>query len=588
MREFDWSDDYEDLAAVKNLRDFEQRMEAFAEELRQTIELECEAFPVDPAASKVRRERAVVDYEFFCRTYFPHYVPTNHFSLFHRYIFTRFPELIDGPTDAREVHEAPRGEAKSTYETQLGALWCICRANYLAELVPQASKKARKWLIGIIMNTLEQSIEMLEAIKAELDSNPRLAADFPKAVGQGRTWQAATIVTANGIKVRVGGVGKKMRGMRHGPHRPGLIFLDDLENDDNVRQKEQRDGCENFVIKAVVGLAGPAGGMDIFWVGTSLHYDAAINRVSRKPGWRRKVFKSIMRWPDRMDLWEKWEGIYTSAVASDEDGAQEKAEAEALAFYQANKTLMDAGAIVSWPDVRPLYRLMCMYASDHDAFNQEQQNEAGNDDTAPFKNIQFWVDRRDDWLFFGAIDPSLGRKNKKRDPSAILVGGLNRNTMTLDVVEADIARRVPDLIISRAIELQAEYQCLAWGVETVQFQEFMYTELLKRAALAGIAFPGIPMPEDVEKELRIISLQPHFANGKIRLHRTQTVMIEQTKFWPEADHDDGPDCLEKLWKLATQFAGEWAYHGAGSSRCDRRSTSRSSNGDDDGWDDDDD
>ena len=210
--------------------------------------------------------------------------------------------------------------------------------------------------------------------------------------------------------------------------------------------------------------------MDIFWPGTSLHYDAAINRVSRKPGWRRKVFKSIMKWPDRTDLWEKWEGIYTSAAASDEDGAQEMAEAEALAFYQANKALMDAGAVVSWPEVRPLYRLYCMYASDHDAFNQEQQNEAGNDDTAPFKNIQFWVDRRNDWLFFGSIDPSLGKKNKKRDPSAILVGGLNRNTMTLDVVEADIARRVPDLIISRAIELQVEYQCLAWGVETVQFQ----------------------------------------------------------------------------------------------------------------------
>lgn len=35
-----------------------------------------------------------------------------------------------------------------------------------------------------------------------------------------------------------------------------------------------------------------------------------------------------------------------------------------------------------------------MRATDHDAFNQEQQNEAGNDDTASFKTLQFWVDRR--------------------------------------------------------------------------------------------------------------------------------------------------------------------------------------------------
>jgi hypothetical protein len=100
---------------------------------------------------------------------------------------------------------------------------------------------------------------------------------------------------------------------------------------------------------------------------------------------------------------------------------------------------------------------------------------------------------------------------------------------------------------------------VAWGVETVQFQEFLYTELIKRAARAGIAFPGVAMPEPVEKELRIVSLQPHVANGKIRLVRGQSVLLEQLKFWPEADHDDGPDAQEKLWRLACQFGGEWDY-----------------------------
>lgn len=580
---------YGDLEDIGNLRQFQERLAAFSESVRQTIELECEAFPVDAAASRARRERAVVDYAYFCQTYFPHYVPTPHFSLFQQFIFERLPQRIDGDTDAREVHQAPRGEAKSTYETQLGSLWCICRADYLSKLVPHASKKARKHLILIVMNTLEQSAEMLESIKAELDSNPRLAADFPKAVGQGAIWQATTVVTANNIKIRTAGTGKKLRGMKHGPHRPGLVFLDDLENDENVRDKAQRDKVTDFVLKAVVGLAGPSGGMDIFWPGTSLHYDAAINRVSRKPGWRRKVFKSIMQWPDRMDLWDKWEGIYSSAATDDTDGAQELAEAQALAFYQANKAAMDAGAEVSWPEVRPLYRLMCMRAVDHDAFNQEQQNEAGNDDSAPFRTLQFWVDKRSDWLTFGAVDPSMGKKNKARDPSAILVGGLNRNTMVLDVLEADIARRVPDLIIARAIELQQEYRCLIWTVEAIAFQEFMYTELLKRAALAGIAFPAQPGPNGRDKDLAILSLQPHVANGKLRLHRSQGTLIEQLQFYPEADHDDGPDALEMLWRTATAFAGEWGYASAGGSSRAGRSTRRGGGAQSStGWDDDDD
>ncbi|MDR2789153.1 MAG: phage terminase large subunit, partial [Candidatus Accumulibacter sp.] len=217
------------------------------------------------------------------------------------------------------------------------------------------------------------------------------------------------------------------------------------------------------------------------------------------------------------------------------------------------------------------------------AFLQEQQNEAGNDDAAPFRVIQFWVDRRRDWLFFGAIDPSLGKQGKARDPSAILVGGFSRETLTLDVVEADICRRVPDAIIARAIELQAEYRCLAWGVETVQFQEFLFTELLKRATRAGIPFPGIAMPENVEKSLRIISLQPYVSGGKIRLHRSQSVLIEQLKFWPEADHDDGPDALEKLWRMANRYSADWSYTPAANRRAQRLAAVGNPF---DGWDDD--
>ena len=562
-------DELADIHEVKNWREFEKELALLGEQIRQTIELECEAFDTDPEASKSRRERAWQDYGFFCKTYFPHYVPTPYFSRFHQFIFQRFPLCIDSKNDAREVHQAPRGEAKSTYETQLGSLWCIVTG--------------RKHMIGIIMNTEEQAAEMLESIKAELDTNPRLAQDFPEACGRGRVWQATTAITANNIKIRIGGTGKKVRGMKHGPHRPDLIFLDDLENDDNVRDKSQRDKVQKYVLSAVLGLAGPGGGMDVFWVGTSLHYDAAINRVSRAPGWRRRVFRSIQTWPDNMRLWDEWEALYTR---SGDDDEKEQFEADALAFYQANQAAMDAGAVISWPEVRPLYRLMCMRAIDHVAFNQEQQNEAGNDENAPFKGISFWVDRLHQWLFFGAIDPSLGKKGTpKGDPSALLVGGLNRETMILDVVEADICRRVPDLIIERAIDLQAEYQCLAWAVETVQFQAFLYSELIKRSALKGVAFPAVPVVPLTDKNLRIISLQPYIANGLIRLHRSQSTLIEQLKFWPEADHDDGPDGLEMLYQISKQFGGEWQYTSAGGGRHKRRSTSRQSIYEED-WDDD--
>jgi hypothetical protein len=79
--------------------------------------------------------------------------------------------------------------------------------------------------------------------------------------------------------------------------------------------------------------------------------------------------------------------------------------------------------------------------------------------------------------------------------------------------------------------------------------------------LRGIAFPAVAVTPSTDKDLRIMSLQPHVNNGLIRLHRNQGTMIEQLKFYPEADHDDGPDALEMLWSLAVQYGGEWEYTG---------------------------
>jgi predicted phage terminase large subunit-like protein len=76
-------------------------------------------------------------------------------------------------------------------------------------------------------------------------------------------------------------------------------------------------------------------------------------------------------------------------------------------------------------------------------------------------------------------------KGNSRDPSAILVGGFNRMTGILDVVEARIKKRLPSVIISDTIALQRQYGCLCWSVEAVQFQEFLRTELVRQSAELG-------------------------------------------------------------------------------------------------------
>jgi predicted phage terminase large subunit-like protein len=499
---------------------------AFAAQLRQRIEAEVSGFSPDPVERSRRIARAMDDFDFFVNTYFPHYIRSPHKSELHKYLFARLPEIIRSEKSETDAIAAPRGEAKSTLVSQLFVLWCLVTG--------------RKRYPVIVMDSIDQAYPMLEAIKAELEFNPRLMMDFPEACGQGRVWQSGTIITRNDAKVQVAGSGKKLRGLRHGPYRPDLCVLDDIENDEQVRNPDQRDKLQSWLTKTVLPLGGAGAKFDVVYIGTILHYDSVLNRTLANKLWKSAKFKALLNWPDNMALWDRWEELLRN-----------EGEAAADAFYLAHEAELVAGSVCSWA-ARPLLALMKIRARDgHDTFDSEYQNDPVAGDNAPFaKVINFWVNRLPEWLFYGACDPSLGKAGASRDPSALLVGGFNRTTGVLDVVEAQIKKRLPDRIIEDVIALQREYHCLVWGIETVQFQEFLRTELVKRSAAAGIPVPARAVQPHSDKLLRIETLQPHMANGLIRLHSSQSTLIEQLRHFPKADHDDGPDALHMLWMLA--------------------------------------
>lgn len=532
------------MATSTTRRSFLDGIASLAAEYRRQIEAEVDGFTPDLAAREERRDRAQHDFEFFARSYFPHYIKHAN-AVLHNFLYQRLPEIVDNGIGDHEAIAASRGNAKSTIVTQIFVIWCDITG--------------RKRFPVIIMDALDQALPMLEAIKAELEFNPRLLMDYPEATGRGRVWQVGTIVTANDVKIQAFGSGKRMRGLRHGPHRPDLVIGDDLENDENVRSPEQRDKLDSWLKKTVLSLGPADDSMDVIVIGTILHYDSVLARLLKNPLWKSRKFKAIIEWPHRMDLWDKWEEILLN---QGEEAAQQ--------FYAERKGEMEAGAVVSWPAAQPLYKLMVKRARDgRPAFDSEQQNDPVSGDDAPFAGcITFWVNRLKEWLFYGACDPSLGKAGGSRDPSALLVGGFNRHTGILDVVEAAIKKRLPDRIIEDVIALQSEYRCRRWVVEAVQFQEFLRTELVKRSAARGIPVPARAVTPHTDKLLRIESLQPHMANGLIRLNPNQHTLIDQLRHFPKADHDDGPDALFMLWAAALSGSGSIEYQSASGSRRD--------------------
>ena len=190
-------------------------LRAYADSMRQKLEASFDGWDDSPEAVVDRRKKVfdpVSGYDYFVSHYFPHYVRSASRSELHDYLFKTLPEILQDPKSVNMATAAPRGEAKSTLVSQLFTLYCL------------VTQKKRYALI--VMDSINQAYPMLESIKVELEFNQRLRIDFPEVAGQGRVWQATTILTKANQKVEIAGSGKKLRGLRHGAYRPDLVVLD--------------------------------------------------------------------------------------------------------------------------------------------------------------------------------------------------------------------------------------------------------------------------------------------------------------------------------------------------------------------------
>ena len=301
---------------------FQEELEKLGHTLRAQIEAAVEGFPADEQARRARRKTALAPDGFraFCEAYFPHYLIKAP-SRLHLHLFEDLPAMLTsepavGRPGWRKLKIAPRGSAKSTIATQLFSLWCALR-------------RAKRFIV-IAMDTYEQAALMVEAIKVEIESNPRLAYYFPEFAGAGRRWREGEIVTRTDVMILGAGARQALRGKRFGPHRPDLVLLDDIENDVNVESPSYRKKLRGWVEKAVLKLGPADGSLDVVMLGTVLHYDAVLVQLSTAPGWDVRHFRAVEKFPDRMDLWDAWQEVYLNIG---EDAAH--------AFYEARSPEME-------------------------------------------------------------------------------------------------------------------------------------------------------------------------------------------------------------------------------------------------------
>lgn len=215
----------------------------------------------------------------FCLVYLPHYLDREPAS-FH-------PELLNTLGNHKEKMIEIigfRGSAKSTFGSLALPLWAALEYPELYNFILP------------IADTGVQANMNIANIKSELENNPLIKQDYGEIKGSmvedwtlesEEEWQAKNMLLSNGVRILARSRGQKVRGLRHNQHRPKLIVVDDPEDLEWVRTKENRDKTERWLKGEVIPAIDEQIGRLVV-IGNQLHTDALMARLKRD-----KTFKQL-------------------------------------------------------------------------------------------------------------------------------------------------------------------------------------------------------------------------------------------------------------------------------------------------------
>ncbi|MDR4936055.1 phage terminase large subunit [Rossellomorea marisflavi] len=469
---------------------------------------------------------------------------------FHQEICASIDEVSNVHRNAMIARAAPRSHGKSTY---------LSKATPLRETV----FRKRKYII-IISETPTVSESNLEWLSGQLKTNAKLRADFgpllsPKQQMNDKDNSREFVAwepIGNGEKkkttiVQAASTGQALRGRNWDGTRPDLIIGDDLEDiKTNAATKEQREKLRDWFSQTVMPLGDPKGEKTAFIVmGTVVHEASLLNDLlHNRADFKSHKYKALIEMPERMDLWGKCQALYQS----DQLPINER-EVKAKEFYEANRAAMNEGAVVLWPEVQPIWKLMTWkWANGSKAFNTEYQNEPRDEESMIFNPDIFryfdesdLIDREGRRLpldYYAFWDVAAG-KSSRSDYNAIVTLGRDRRTGVMYVIDAWAKKCPAHKALEMAVEKIREYGHKVFAVETIGVGHDMHRQLrdrLMKERIYGTKLKPIAH-QGANKEKRIEALEPLCETGFLRFKKGQSLLLEQLEQFPSGQHDDLPD-----------------------------------------------
>jgi predicted phage terminase large subunit-like protein len=302
---------------------------------------------------------------------------------------------------------------------------------------------------------------------------------------------------------------------------------------------------------------GEPGHTNFVCVGTPIHREAVVCDLGRDATWKTVTYKAIERYPDRMDLWLRWEN--TLSNLGDDDRA-----AKAAAYYAANRGDMDAGSVLLWPERFPLSLLMERRAAlGQSAFESEYGDTPGTAGstewpTEYFDRPDLWFDVWPDDLQGKAyyLDPSKGEGSKSSDWQAHCWGGWSKSHNAL-YVECDCRRETTTEMVARAIRNAQQFACTVTA-ETNGTMGLLMAEFTRQANGKLVGLQGITNTD--AKLQRMRTLGPFLARGQVKVRNTAggRELVSQLRDVPNGEFDDAADAASgMLRRILVNMNGGW-------------------------------
>ena len=499
--------------------------------------------------NQLRRKMGKCSILDFAKTYFPQYLKCQP-AVFHEEICSILQSMSE-KRDIRFALAAPRGHAKSTLVTLFYVVWSICYD--------------KEECILILSATARQSEGLLSDVSAALD-NQLLRDDFPEVfnpdVPAKSKWTQAEIVLPNNFMVAARSAEQELRGIKHEENRPSLIILDDVDGDKNTYSADRREKVSNWFKSTVLNVKC-SNGANFIAVGTLLHPDSLLSRLTGKkeyPNWEKRVYQAVRRFSERKDLWQTWSNILFSRGEMYNDAAGYEA---ANQFFVDNKQAMLEGTEVLWEECEDYYALMKIREIEGSfSFDSEKQNDPTNIQDCRYNpdKFSYWdqdgrtVDEllasfQGDYTIIGACDPSVGTMKVGADPWAIVI--LAKHKGKLYVLDAEIKPHPQDQLIEAVLSFcKIRKPMSKFVIESNLFPQLLLKNIRERAYQENIIAPFKERRNSSNKELRIFGMETHITTGQIVFSVRHTELLEQLKYYPRGDHDDGPDALEMALREA--------------------------------------